>query len=106
MEKNETMSDSFIRELGAVAANTILDPAYRKKKLVLWSIRTSIMIVLYLVFWKYNWVKWSLAVTIPLSLFSLFTIIIFPYFLKRKIERTERKIAETEKLMDEVPDES
>ena len=106
MENNETMSDSFKRELDAVAANTILDPAYRKKKLVLWSIRTSIMFVLYLIFWKYNWVKWSLAVTIPLSLFSLFAIVVFPYFLKRKIERTERKIAETEKLMDEMPDES
>jgi len=43
--------------------------------------------------------------TIPLSLFSLFTIIGSPYLLKRKIERTKKKIEETEKLLTETPDE-
>ena len=105
MENNETLSESFKRELAQTTTSTILDPAYRKKKLVLWAIRTTISIILYVIFWKHNWVKWSLFLTIPLSLFSLFTIIGSPYLLKRKIEQTKKKIEETEKLMTETPDE-
>ncbi|MFN7675201.1 hypothetical protein [Flavobacterium sp.] len=105
MENNETLSESFKRELAQATTSTILDPAYRKKKLVLWAIRTTISVILYVIFWKYNCVKWSLLLTIPLSLFSLFTIIGMPYLLKRKIERTTEKIEETEKLLTETPDE-
>lgn len=36
--------------------------------------------------------KWSLLLTFPLSLISLFTIIGSPYLLKRKIERTKKKL--------------
>jgi hypothetical protein len=105
MENNETLSESFNRELDQATTSTILDPAYRKRKLVLWAIRTTISVILYVIFWKHNWVKWSLLFTIPLSLFSLFTIIGSSYLLKRKIEQTKKKIEETEKLMTETPDE-
>lgn len=105
MENSETISNSFNRELDAISANTILDPAFRKKKLILWAIRTSISVVLYIIFWKYNWVKWSLVVIVPVSIFSLFIIIGSPYLLKRKIERTKRKIEETDSLIGETQDE-
>lgn len=104
MKRNETLSESFKRELDQAKTIKILDPAYRKKKLVYWAIRSTISVVLYVIFWKHNWVKWSLLLTIPLSLFSLFTIIGLPYLLKRKIERTDKKIEETEKLINETPD--
>lgn len=105
MDNNETLSESFKRELDQATTSTILDPAYRKKKLVLWAIRTTLSVILYVIFWKHNWVKWSLLLTIPLSLFSLFTIIGSPYLLKRKIERTKKKIEESEKLLTETPEE-
>lgn len=104
MENNETLSESFKKGIDSASTNTILDPAYRKKKLVLWTVRTNISVVLYIVFWKYHWVKWSLLLTIPLSLFSLFTIVVSPYLLKRKIEQTRNKIDEAEKLIAETPD--
>lgn len=105
MGNNNTLSDSFKKELEAAATNTILDPAYRKKKLVFWTIRTTILVLLYIFFWKYNWVKWSLLLTIPLSLFSLFTILVSPFLLKRKIEQTKIKIDEAEKIANDTPDE-
>lgn len=105
MENNETLSESFKREVDQATSSTILDPAYKKKKLVLWAIRTTISVILYVIFWKHNWVKWSLLLTVPFSLLSLFTIIGSPYLLKRKIERTKKKIEETEKLLTETPDE-
>jgi hypothetical protein len=103
MENNETLSENFKRELDQASVNTILDPAYRKRKLILWAIRTTISLILYVIFWKHNWVKWSLLFTIPLSLFSLFTIIGSPYLLNRKIDRTKKKIEETEKLLTKTP---
>lgn len=105
MDNDETMSESFKRELEAVSINSVLDPAYRKKKLILWTIRTTISIVLYIIFWKYNWVKWTLVVTIPLSLFSLFTIVISPYLLEKKIGKAKLKIEEVDKIIRKTPDE-
>ena len=105
MEDNETISEGFNRELDAISTNTVLDPAFRKRKLILWAVRTSISVVLYIIFWKYDWVKWSLVVTVPFSIFSLFAIIGSPYLLKRKIERTKSKIGEAEKLISETQDE-
>ena len=36
MEQEETLSESFKRELDAATANTVLDPAFKKKTLILW----------------------------------------------------------------------
>ncbi len=107
MEKTEkeneaSINDNFKRELEEVAANSILTPEFRRKKLILWFIRTTISVVLYIIFWKYNWVKWTLLLTVPLSLFSLCTIVVMPYFLKRKIENTKAKIEETEKIISDI----
>jgi hypothetical protein len=103
METNERFSDSLKKELDAISNDTILHPAYRKKKLILWIIRTTISVILYIIFWKHEWVKWSLILTVPLSLFSLFTIVGSAYFLKRKIERTRKKIEEVDKIINETP---
>lgn len=46
-----------------------------KKKLILWCVRWAVTILLYVVFWKYAWVRWTLLVTIPLGLASLFMIV-------------------------------
>lgn len=84
MKNKESLSESFNHELEDVTNNNVLDPAYRKKKLIMWSIRTSISIGLYIVLWKHkNWIKWSLVLTVPLSLFSLFMILGSPYLLKK-----------------------
>lgn len=105
MKDNETIRESFKRELEQAAKSPILDPAYRKKKLVLWAIRTTISVVLYILFWKHTWVQWSLLLTIPLSLLSLFIITGMPYLLERKMKRINKKIEDTDKLMTETIDE-
>jgi len=102
MEENESISEGFKRELEQASANKILDPAYQKKKLVLWGIRNSISVVLYVIFWDYNWVQFSLYFTIPLSLLSLLAILAMPYILKRKIASAKLRIQETESQMKEV----
>ena len=105
MEQEETLSESFKRELDAATANTVLDPAFKKKKLILWSIRTSLTVILYLYFWNHAWVKWSLLLTIPLSLFSLASIIGSSYFFKKKMASTLEKMEAFDNLKSGKEDE-
>jgi hypothetical protein len=106
MEENETISEGFKRELEQASTNTILDPEYKKKKLVLWAIRNAFSVVFYVVFWKYSsWLRVSLYLTLPLSLLSLFAILAMPYILKRKIARAKLRILETESQLGELTEE-
>lgn len=104
MENNETLTESFKKELDQITTNKIFNPVYRKKKLFMWLIRTLITTIIYMIFWKFNWVKWTLLLTIPSATISLFMIACSPYLLKRKIERTKKKIEETEKLLTKKAD--
>ena len=105
MEKKGTFRDSLNKELDDISNDIILDPGYRRKKLILWIIRTSLSIILYIILWKHNWVKWTLILAVPLSLFSLFTIIASSYFLKRKIKSIRQKIERADNIINEKPDE-
>src|SRR5688572_9897444 len=98
MENEQPLAGSFKNELDAITGNTILDPVYRRKKWLFWAVRTILTVVLYIVFWEHTWVRWTLLVTVPLSLFSLFAVLGMPYLLKRKIERARRKIEEADKI--------
>jgi len=102
MENNQNLSEQFKKEIEAISNDTILNSSYRKNKLILWIIRTVISVILYILFWSYTWVKWTLLLTIPLNLFSLFTIIGLPYLLKRKIKRAEQKISIVDQLTSET----
>ena len=44
---------------------------YRRKRLAKYAIRTSLAIALYFLFWKHEWVRWSLWVYAPMNLLSL-----------------------------------
>lgn len=99
-----SLSKSFQSELENIAGDTILAPAYRKRKLILWAIRAIISAALYVIFWKHEWVRWTLVLTAPISLLSLSMIIIGPYLLKRKIAKTRHKIEAVEKRLQETED--
>jgi len=102
MENNETLRESFEKELDNVQNNVIFNSEYRKRKLIFWAIRTIILVILYLIFWEHNWVKKSLYFTAPLSALSLLMIILSPYLIKRKIKRTKRKISEAEQFLESL----
>lgn len=96
MEENESISEGFKRELEQASTNKILDPAYKKKKLVLWGIRNLFSVVFYVIFWDFKWVRILSYFSIPLSLLSLLAILAMPYILKRKIASAKLKILESE----------
>ena len=101
MEKPEKISDQLQHELESLSASPILDPVFRRKKLVIWAIRNTITAILYIIFWKYEWVRWTLFLGIPLALFSLLTITLFPWLLQKKMNRARKSIQKLEDTLGE-----
>ncbi len=77
-----------------IKENEIFDSKYRRKKAINWLIRTVIAIILYIIFWDYDWVRWSLCIYIPLNLLGFIIIFAIPYYLKRKQEKLEKRLNE------------
>lgn len=100
-EAENNLKDSFEKELEKIKPDTILSPEYRRKKTIMWAIRTIIAIILFVVFWEHKWVRWGLIAYIPLNLFGLLAIYGGNSFLNKKINRTRKKIDDAERLMDE-----
>lgn len=82
----------FKNELKKLEEEQLLDPAQKRKKILLWAIRTFLAVLLYVWFWHIGWVRWSLVLYIPLNLLGLFVIIGSKYMLKRKIKNVEKRI--------------
>jgi len=101
MQEQENTKEIFDKELEKLKPNTVLSPEYRRKKAILWAIRTTLAVGLIILLWEYKWVRWSLVFYVPLNLFSLVSIFGWNIFLKKKIERTNKTIEEAEKMIDE-----
>ena len=96
------LKEEFEKAIKETDADLITSPEYRRKKLIIYLIRTLIAIALYYFLWDYEWVRWTLIVYIPLNLIGLFIILGGSYFLSKKVERTREKI---EKLDSDLSDE-
>ncbi|MFI5132461.1 MAG: hypothetical protein ACHQFX_20830 [Chitinophagales bacterium] len=79
-------------ELENIAETDRITASYRKRKLIMWSVRTVLSILIYVIFWKHQWVRWTLFLYIPLSIFNLVMIFGFNYILDRKIKKIKSKL--------------
>lgn len=95
------LTDDLKRELEAAGAAEILSPEYRRKKLIIYVVRTILSIILYYFLWEYKWVRLSLWAYVPLNLFGLGMIVFGPYFLKKKMEKVQTKIGNLEATLEE-----
>lgn len=100
-EEAEDLRKKFRQELEEVTAGSVLNPSVRKRKLILWFIRNIILAILYIVFWKYEWVRWSLWITVPLSFLSLVLIPAWNYLLRYRMNKVNRAIDEMERALKE-----
>ncbi|MEZ4886318.1 MAG: hypothetical protein R3E32_16400 [Chitinophagales bacterium] len=91
---NTNLLDSLKRELKEMEASEILSPAYRRKKLIAYAVRTAIMVALYILFWQYVWLRWTLLVYVPLNLVGLVLILGAERFVRKKMEQTRQQIEE------------
>ena len=69
-----------------------LSSSYRKRKLIAWCVRTILSVILYVIFWKYEWVKWTLVLYIPLTLFNLVMIFWFNRIVDKKANELRSRI--------------
>lgn len=95
----QSLREEFEKEIEEIQQKEIFSPEYRKKKLIIWTIRTIIAIVLYYFLWDYTWVRWSLIIYVPLAILSLFSILGANYLMNKKIEKTRQKIEDAERAM-------
>lgn len=98
-EESGSMRDHFEKELQEASNGAILSGSERKKKLIIYLIRTTLAVVLYFLLWKHYWVRMSLWLYIPLNLLGLLTITLMPMILQRKVDKTRA-------LMDQFPGEN
>ncbi len=91
-----TVRESLERELKEIEASEMLTPAYKRKKLIAYAIRTTIAAIIYIYFWEYIWLRWTLLFYVPLNLVGLGLILGAEHFVHKKLENTRRKIDELE----------
>lgn len=84
-----------------LAGKEVLDPAYRRKKLITYVIRTLLSIALYWYFWDVSWVPFTLWFYVPLNLVGLALIWLMPILLERKIKRTRAAIDRANEMIAE-----
>ncbi|HEX6171048.1 MAG TPA: hypothetical protein VFZ33_15270 [Chitinophagaceae bacterium] len=88
----EEYKKNLIAEIEEFSSQQRLTSAYRKKKLIIWTVRTVLSVVLYVIFWKYEWVRWTLILYVPLSLFNLIMLLGFNFILGKKVNKLRSRI--------------
>ena len=88
----EDYKRSLIEEIEEFSNQQRLSSAYRKKKLIIWTVRTVLSVVLYVIFWEYEWVRWTLVLYVPLSLFNLIMLLGFNFILDKKVNKLRSRI--------------
>lgn len=96
--KNETVNE-LQKELDEISKGALLSPEIIRKKLIMWVIRNAISVFLIWYFWDHWFMKYALWIIIPLSLFSLISIVGFNYFVKRKIAKSQGVVDELSDVM-------
>ena len=92
MEEMENYRQNLLKEIDDLSQQQRLSSVYKKKKLVIWTVRTGLSVVLYIIFWKYEWVRWTLILYIPLAFFNLVMILGFNYILDKKVMKIRSRL--------------
>lgn len=89
---NEKYKEDLKAEVEQFSKENRLNKSYIRKKLIIWFVRTILTAILYVIFWKYEWVRWTLLLYIPLTIFNLVMIFGFNYLVTRKVKELNSKI--------------
>ncbi|PPK85132.1 hypothetical protein CLV84_2023 [Neolewinella xylanilytica] len=72
--------------------NTMLCPAYRRKKYVLFLLRTFCLTALYVLLWDVYLIRFTLLLSVPFVTLYFFSLVGWRYFMERKIQRMREGI--------------
>lgn len=96
MDDVSNLKEAFEQEVYRLQNDSILSQKERKKQLFGWSVRTAIAAILYIIFWKYTWVRWSLIIYVPLNISVLIIFFVNRYRLQKKLDNVQKKFEELE----------
>jgi hypothetical protein len=97
-EVADNPANTYAQMLDSAAGTPLLDPAYRRRKLILWTIRQVIAVGLAYWFWERWWVRWLFALAVVLALFNLGLLLFAGPYLKRRSERIRARFLEQEAI--------
>lgn len=89
---------AFLASLERALDNPLLDPAYRRRKLIFWTIRQSLSIALAWWFWDLWWVRLLFGVVVVLAVFQLVMLLWGGPMLRRRAERAKERFFELEAM--------
>lgn len=89
------------KELEKLSQEPILSKDFRRKKFIIYLIRTLVAIVIIYFLWDYEWINWVLYLYIPLNLISLISIFGWNFFLNKELKKSQQKLNELIESMDE-----
>lgn len=89
---------AYLASLERALDNPLLDPAYRRRKLIFWTIRQSLSIVLAWWFWDLWWVRLLFGVVVVLAVFQLVMLLWGGPMLRRRAERARERFFELEAM--------
>jgi len=92
MQEMEEYKKDLLKEIDDFSDQHRLTSEYRKRKLIMWIVRTGLSVVLYVIFWKYEWIRWTLIAYVPLSLFNLIMILGFNNILDKRVSKIRSRI--------------
>lgn len=104
MEENN-FKKTFEEDIQKIESEEMLSPDYQKKKLIKYVVRTIIAIIIYVVFWEYEWVRWTLWFYVPLNLLGLVALLGMPFLMKRKLKKTIQRIDDLDEKLKKIEDE-
>jgi hypothetical protein len=95
---------AYLASLERALDNPLLDPAYRRRKLILWTIRQSLSIALAWWFWDLWWVRLLFGVVVVLAVFQLVMLLWGGPMLLRRAERARERFFELEAMEAQLAD--
>lgn len=69
-----------------------------RRSVVLWSVRWAITVALCVIFWKHEWVRWTLLLAAPLGLFTLYLAWRNAFVLPKRMEKLRARVQDVDRM--------
>jgi hypothetical protein len=96
--RQDEAGQTYLASLERALDNPLLDPLYRRRKLVFWAFRQSVSIALAWWFWDLWWVRLLFGVVVVLAVFQLVMLLWGGAMLRRRAERARERFFELEAM--------
>ena len=87
---NNNTSENQVSGREEIERELLLTRTQVRWKLFRYSVRTLIAVILYVIFWKHQWVRWSLFAYVPLNLLGLAAILFTNTLIKKRTAKIGR----------------